>query len=489
MPPGSTRPRAWYVGWPARLLPGLVPGLLMFAIALVDAGRPVLSWDEIATVDVARRTPAQIWHLIHSIDAVFGAYYFFMHFWTAAAGATEWDLRFPSIVAMSGAVALAAEYGRRFLGPIAGTVAGLFLCLMPNTSRYAAEARPYAFACFFAMLALLLLHHVLDRPGTARWFAYGCSVLLLGLAHVIALTTLAAHVVVLMLRRRAGGARRIVICWCATVGLALAALTPVFWLGVHERDAQLAWVTPLTLAGLRSFPGKVVGSVPGAWLLIGLALRAMWRPLRQVKELTVLVLAPVIAVAAASVLSAPFWVARYLLVVLTPLALLAAVGLGRTTALRLLTVFALLAFVVYPGQRSVRGVDAKNGSDYRGAAEIIKRYEQPGDGVIYRARTRTLRPGIDYYLRQDRNRPRDLLLARSAADVASLRADEYPNPAAHLAGAKRLWLLVDGHYNDPTTVRPELRPTLITDYRRTGLWHLHRATLALFVHIDAQTMP
>ena len=144
--------------------------------------------------------------------------------------------------------------------------------------------------------------------------------------------------------------------------------------------------------------------------------------------------------------NAPFWVARYLLVVLAPLALLAAVGLLqllpgqgrptiRTTALRLLTVFALLAFAVYPGQRSVRGVDAKNGSDYRGAAKIIERYEQPGDGVIYKARTRTLRPGIDYYLRQDQNRPRDLLLARSAADVASLRADEYPDPAAHLAGA------------------------------------------------------
>ena len=57
----------------------------MFAIALIAAGRPVLSWDEIATEDAVRRTPAQIWHLIQHIDGVFGAYYFLIHFWTARA--------------------------------------------------------------------------------------------------------------------------------------------------------------------------------------------------------------------------------------------------------------------------------------------------------------------------------------------------------------------------------------------------------------------
>jgi mannosyltransferase len=492
----ASRPR--WTRWPIHLLPGLVPGLLMVAVALVEASRPVLSWDEVSTIDVARRSPVQIWHLIHSIDAVFGTYYYFMHFWISLAGTTELALRLPSIVAMAAGVALAGELGRRFFGPLTGTVAGLFLCLVPNTSRYAAEARPYAFAFFFALLAVLLLHRALDRPGALRWLAYGSAVLLMGLAHIIALTTLGAHVVVLILHRRSGLSRRTVISWVATAGLVSLALLPVIWLGVHERDAQLAWVPPLTLGSLRVFPAQLVGSAEGAWLLIGLVLFALWRPVRHLTELTFLIVAPVAVVATASLLSTPYWVARYLLFILAPIALLAAAGLLqpfagrgpdgevsyrglRTPILRLLTVFPLLAAAVYPGQLSVRGPTAKNGSDYRSAAQIIHGDEQPGDGVVYKAGSRTLRAGTDYYLRHDPNPPRDLLLARSAADVGQLRAVEFPDPATHIAGTPRLWLLVDGRRTDPTTVRPDVRPILAAQYQRTGIWYLHHATLALFV--------
>ena len=307
----------------ARLGPSLGPGLLMLAIALTGAGHPVLSWDEIATADVASRSPAQIGELIRHIDGVFGPYYYLEHFWTHLAGTSELDLRLPSILAMSGAVALTGELGRRLYGPVTGALAGLLLGLMPNTSRYAAEARPYAFACFFALLALLLLHAAVDRPHPARWALYGGSVVLLGLAHVIALTTLAAHAVVL--RRR--GSRRTVGWWAAAAVLALVALAPILWLGVHERGAQLSWVPPLTGGGLWKFPGQVVGSVAGGWLLLGLAVLALVRPRPGWGEVAAFALGPIVAVAAVSVLVAPYWVARYLLVVLAPLALLAAAAL------------------------------------------------------------------------------------------------------------------------------------------------------------------
>ena len=307
----------------ARLGPSLGPGLLMLAIALTGAGHPVLSWDEIATADVASRSPAQIGELIRHIDGVFGPYYYLEHFWTHLAGTSELDLRLPSILAMSGAVALTGELGRRLYGPVTGALAGLLLGLMPNTSRYAAEARPYAFACFFALLALLLLHAAVDRPHPARWALYGVSLVFLGLAHVIALTTLAAHAVVL--RRR--GSRRTVGWWAAAAVLALAALAPILWLGVHERGAQLSWVPPLTGGGLWKFPGQVVGSVAGGWLLLGLAVLALVRPRPGWGEVAAFALGPIVAVAAVSVLVAPYWVARYLLVVLAPLALLAAAAL------------------------------------------------------------------------------------------------------------------------------------------------------------------
>jgi len=479
--------------WLSRWGPGPVPGLLMLAVALVGAGHPVLSWDEIATADAARRAPAQIWHLIQHIDGVFGAYYFLMHFWTAVAGTSELALRLPSIVAMVGAVALCGEIGRRLFDPITGTVAGVLLSLLPNTSRYAAEARPYAFACFFALLALLLLHRVLDRPGRARWWGYGFAVLLLGLAHVIALTTLGAHLAVLVQRRHRPGWRRILAVWGVTVGTVVVALGPVFWLGMRERTAQLSWVAPLTLGSLWKFPGAVVGSVPGGWLLLGLALIAVLRPSRPLVEVMALALTPIAAVAAVSAFVAPYWVPRYLLVVLAPLALTAAVGLvhgvsrpaPRTLTVPVLAAVTLLALAVYPAQRTVRGATAKNGSDYRSAARIIARDLQPGDVIVYPAHSRTMRAGLDSYLRRYPHRPSDLLLTRDAADVGSLRAQEYPDPTGRLRGAARIWLFVYGTHPDPTTARRELRPALNAGFRRAGIWYPHRATLALFVRRTA----
>jgi mannosyltransferase len=476
------------IEWPTRLLPALVPGLLMLGIGLWESGHPVLSWDEVATMDVASRSPAQIWRLLHTVDAVFGPYYYLIHLWTSVVGNTVLDLRLPSIIAMAGSVAVAGELGRRLFTPLIGLVTGLLLCLLPNTSRYAAEARPYAFACFFSVLALLLLYRALERPGVLRWLGYGLAVAFVGLSHIVALTTLGAHVAVVGCHLWRTRSWRPAVGWGAAVAAALAVMAPVAWLGTGQQHEQLSWVAPLTVAALRASPGAIVGSVEAAWLLIGMAVLARWRPARHVVEVALAALVPLIVVAAVSILISPLWVARYVLIVLAPTALLAAVALvgpgkRRTglVAVRVAVVLALVAFAALPGQRSVRAATAKNGSDYRGAASLIQRYQQPGDGVVYQARSRTLRAGTGYYLSRDPGKPRDLLLLRTAAENATLTADEYPDAAAHVRGVRRVWLLVTGSHSDPTTARPDLRTLLKSQYRRIGLWHLSRATLALFV--------
>jgi mannosyltransferase len=507
-----------------RLLPSAVPGVLMFGIALISAGRPVLSWDEVATADVAHRTPGQIWDLMQKVDAVFGPYYFFMHFWTSVVGDTVLDLRLPSIIAMAGAVALAGELGRRLSSPLIGVMTGLLLCLIPNTSRYAAEARPYAFACLFSALAFLFLYLALERPGVWRWLGYGLSVVFLGLSHIIALTTLGAHLAVLCFHQRTMRSRRVVIGWCATVGAALLILLPVALLGMGQQEQQVAWVAPLTLRVLRSSPGEIVGSVEAGWLLLGLVLAAAWRPVQHLAEVALLAVVPIVVLAAASVVDTPLWVARYLLIVLAPAAMLAAVsavgplrgvaapgsprdvaapgsprevaapgsprgvaasgrlrGRNWEVVVRSVVVLAVFAFAAYPGQRAVRAADAKNGSDYRTAGSIIRANQQPGDGLVIKAKSRALRAGIDYYLRDDPGRPRDLLEQRSAAEVASLYAQEFPDSAAHVTGVRRVWLFVPGrNRSDPTTQRPELRALLQTQYQRIGLWHMNGATLGLY---------
>jgi mannosyltransferase len=69
--------------------PAIASGVLMFAVALIGASRPVLTWDEIATADAATRTPGQLWHLISHVDGVF----LFVHCWTALAGTASWPFR------------------------------------------------------------------------------------------------------------------------------------------------------------------------------------------------------------------------------------------------------------------------------------------------------------------------------------------------------------------------------------------------------------
>src|SRR5207248_10549481 len=67
---------------------------------------------------------------------------------------------------------------------------GLAFALVPTTSRYAQEARPYAFTILFAILATLVLTWLLDRPGRLSGAAYAGSVALLGAAHLVAVLLL-----------------------------------------------------------------------------------------------------------------------------------------------------------------------------------------------------------------------------------------------------------------------------------------------------------
>lgn len=466
-----------------RILPAGLTGALMLGVGLINAGRPALSWDEVTSAEVASRSVPQILDLIPHLDAVFGFYYLLLHWWTALAGTSETALRLPSIVAMAGAVAVAAELGRRLFTPMAGLVTGLILCMIPNTSRYAAEARPYAFACFFAVLALLLL--VRNRTP---WFWYGLSVTFMGLFHLVSLTTLLAHAAFVLLHRRTR-----LFAWAATVTAALVPLLPLAWLGLHQQDTQLHWVEPLSLGRLYAMPGEIAGSREVVWFLVGTAVLVSWHPLRRIAPVALSAVGPLAVLALVSVLISPMWVARYLLVVLAPLAMLAAVALTggrdgwpRFTVLRVVAVLLLLGAVAIPGQRAVRGPVAKTGPDYRSVAALVNKRAATGDVVVYPARNRSIRAGMDYYLRDSDSgfasprAPADPLVRVPSAETGWLIATEYTDAAARIAGAPRVWVVTGGGRRDPLAVRPELRRMLTTDYRRSGLWHENRATVALY---------
>jgi mannosyltransferase len=466
-----------------RLGPSVLPGLLMLAIGAIGSTTPTLGKDEVATAEVAFRPVWRIWDTMHTVDAVVGPYYLVLHAWTSVMGRAELALRAPSIIAMAVAVGLAGELGRRVFSPAVGALGACILCLIPSISRYAQEARPYALACMLSVLATLLLYPALTRPGALAWVGYAVSVAMLGASHIVALTVLAAHAVPVALAwRRDRG--RVWVAWLVSVLGALAVLAPLVLLGLGQQGRQLFWVAPLTLGALGRAPGDVAGSVATGWLLVGLALLAGGRPGRHRVELAALVLLPPAALAAATVLTAPLWVPRYLLFLLVPLSILAALAAtrGRVSPARLvspLAILAVLAASAYPQQVSIRRTTAHNGADYRAAAQVIVEHLQAGDGVVYE-RGWALRAGMDYYFRQAGRSPRDLLLRRSATSASDLWAQEYPQATPRLQEARRVWLVVTGRPLDPTSKTPHLHRALTTEFQPLGLWRLPRTTIALY---------
>lgn len=190
--PASVRARSGPVVW-------VVPGLLTLVVTLAGIGHAQPWRDELATWSAATRPVPDLIRMTRTIDAATGPYYLLMHGWTALAGTSPTALRLPSALAMAVAAALTARLGAVLAGRRAGLLAGLLFAVLPVTSRYGQEARPYALATLLAVLATLLLVEALRRPGRWRWAGYAAAVAALGLLHLLALTLLAAHVVVVLL--------------------------------------------------------------------------------------------------------------------------------------------------------------------------------------------------------------------------------------------------------------------------------------------------
>ena len=174
------------------------PVVVTAALGLLDIGVPQLWRDELASWSAATRTLPQLWAMVHSIDAVLGLYYLGLHLWMVVFGDSATAMRLPSVIAMAAAAGVVALIGRRLGGRLAGVAGGLVFALIPSVSRYAQEARPYAFAMFFAALATLMFLRAMERPTWFRWGIYAVVLAAVGAANLVALTVCAGHLTILL---------------------------------------------------------------------------------------------------------------------------------------------------------------------------------------------------------------------------------------------------------------------------------------------------
>ena len=210
-------------------------------------GGPSLWRDEGDTLAVATRPVRGILTLLlHHQDAVHGPYYLLMHFVLAAVGTSAVTLRLPSLLASAGAASMTAVVGRR-LGrasglhapTVTGVAAGLILVVLPRTTWYAQDGRPYAISTLLAAVASYLLVRGCE-DGRARWWAgYGAAIGCLGAMNLLALTILPAYAISLAVVRHQ----------VAEPGRERAG--PRGWRGfLVASGAALAWLLPLVLLDL-----------------------------------------------------------------------------------------------------------------------------------------------------------------------------------------------------------------------------------------------
>ncbi|MER8016178.1 glycosyltransferase family 39 protein [Streptomyces griseoluteus] len=339
--------------------------------------------DEAATWQVARRSTADIWHLLDQVDAVHGLYYLLMHALFSCFGPGTTTLRLPSVLAVAVAAGCVTVIGGRLAGNPAGLGAGLALGLLPAVQFHLQEGRPYALVMAGTAVSTLLLVVLLERPASWWWAGYGVTVLLCGLLNWLALLALVAHAVTLCWTR---AGRDTWVRWASASGAAVAGTAPLILLSRHQSE-QISWIPPLTWHML-------IG--PAILLAIGTLGAVLDRPLPGRPSLASVALpllaVPLLALTGTSLIK-PLFLDRYVLFGQLGLTLLIGTALGRAAAAmaprlprtsRLLLPVALLSALgaLLPCSLAKRAPESRV-DDVLSAADRVHHLKHPGDAVLF----------------------------------------------------------------------------------------------------------
>ncbi|MFE9252190.1 glycosyltransferase family 39 protein [Streptomyces sp. NPDC007088] len=444
-----------------------LPALLALLFVLQGLDERQLWRDEHATWWASSLSMHDLSRLIRSIDIVFTPYYVLMHCWIAVFGDSPAALRVPEALAMGAAAGLLGLLGRQLFTARVGLIAGLAFAVLPATTRYGQEIRPYAFAVAAVLLSTLLLARSLERPTFKGWTAYTFSLPLIGWSHLASLCVLAAHLA-MVVRVRRDGDRIAGWAFTAAATLGLCLVLPMALSGSGQ-SGQISWNNP-TVHDLRELPQQLFGTWAVAVPVLALGLVGLCFAGRYALPLALwAVLPPLLTFATAAQLH--LFLARYLLFTAPAWVLLGAVALGRAggavtgsragtgargpraagLALGLLAVGGLTVTAL-PGIDAARG-PIPGEPDYRGAAHYVLAHQKRGDAIAYSGLLAERR-GMDYELRDAAERPRDVLMYRTPQQIASYGAQECPRPASCLARTKRLWLVATSPDGNPYAQMP-----------------------------------
>ncbi|MET8681463.1 glycosyltransferase family 39 protein [Streptomyces sp. NPDC004647] len=475
----------------------LIPAATMAVLGLWGLGNRGLWGDEATTWAAARRTPAELWHLLQNLDAVHGLYYLLMH-GVLALRADELMLRLPSVLAMSWSAAVVAAIGARLAGPRVGLVAGMLFAVVPVVSLYAQEGRSYALVVAGAVTTTYFLVRGCETGQPRWWRLYALAAAATALLHAFALFLLPAHAATLLAARARAREWRL---WSLSAAFAVAVVAPIAWVARSQGEA-IAWITvpgwDAVTRLVRAFAG------PSGWIacvVLLLAAGALLAPRRRALDvprlslatvaLPLLLVPPALLIAVSQV--QPLYDQRYVLYALPGLSLLVASGIDRLTSLLLwhsamLVAGALVVSLVLGGQlgaqRFVRSSESRL-DDLRPIAQVVRNDSKPGDAVLFLSGTRR-KAAVAYP--EAFAGLRDVALAEPPGKSATLSGTELPPSRLRdaLSREQRVWLL-DREDSDQRRVFRDagerVKQDVLSDlFHREAVERMHGGSVHLYVH-------
>ena len=215
---------------------GLALGVAAATLMLMawGLGRPALWLDEAASVVATQRTWADLWGLLGGAEAPLVPYYALLKVTSSTvttvgpvlAVSPEALVRWPSVVVtVLAAWALTLWLARRCPPGLALSTAALLLVTV-SFSRYAQEARPYAFVLAAAVAATILWTRLI-RDGRRRWVVlYALALASLVAAHVLAGSLVVAHLIAAFVTSDRQDRRSVVLRTSGAAALGLVLVSP-----------------------------------------------------------------------------------------------------------------------------------------------------------------------------------------------------------------------------------------------------------------------
>ncbi len=273
-----------------------------------------------------------------------------------------------------------------------------------------------------ALTWLVLIGVERGRGAWWPWLAYGLIAALGLYVHFFVALVVAAHGLWLLVTRQVPGWRGI-----AAGGIPLLLAAAPIPLIIVQFGGEHGWIPPLNLP---RFYGAVVELTGSLWLLIGLtALLVVAAVLRRrdprIWLLIASVLLPIAAVAVVSLFK-PFFIPRYLIMVLPMLAVLASVALVAVRPVLLRVVLVAALFVALVLAAAVRLLERDQHPTGARRAAWIADEAQPGDRVVMQS---WFGSPLEYYLHR----------ASPTTELVKTDFDQ-----ALFGGEERVWLAVTG---------------------------------------------